>query len=49
MKEILSDNKQETNHLRQEFDEMKSYMLMTFSNERITKVIYIDSLDILIT
>ena len=47
MKESLSDNKEETIHLRQEFDEMKSYMMMKFSNDHTTKVICINFADIL--
>ena len=47
IKESLSDNKQETIHLRQEFDEMKSYIVLKYSNGHISKVIYMHSLDIL--
>ena len=42
IKESLSDNKQETIHLRQDFDEMKSYIVLKYSNGHISKVfIYI--------
>ena len=47
IKESLSDNKQETSHLRQEFNEMKSHIVLKYSNGHISKVTYIDSLDIL--
>ena len=46
MKETLSDSKQETIHLRKEVDEMKSYIMLKYSNGHISKVIYIHSPDI---
>ena len=47
MKESLSENKQETIHLRQELDELKSCIMPKYSNGHISKVIYIHYRDIL--
>ena len=47
MKESLSENKQETIHLRQELDGLKSCIMRKYSNGHISKVIYIHYRDIL--